>query len=193
MSNSYVNKVIFGGDTLIDLTVDTVTVNDVLSGKYFHLPSGERVAGTSTYDADTSDATAAEAEILDGKTAYKNGVKLTGTMPHRGAVAGIISALADPYIIQNGYHDGSGTVGIDAIEAAKIIPSNIKSGISMLGIVGTYSGEAATVQAKTAIPSTSAQTILPDANYDYLSQVTVEAIPVTRVDNISGGVTVTIG
>ena len=48
-----INKVIFGGDTLIDLTGDTVTEADVLSGKTFHLPSGASGTGTCTYDSDT--------------------------------------------------------------------------------------------------------------------------------------------
>ena len=48
-------------------------------------------------------------------------------------------------------------------------------------------------QAKTATPATTSQTILPDTGYNYLSQVTVNAIPYTETDNASGGKTVTIG
>ncbi len=46
MPNPYVNKVVYGTDTLIDLTTDTALVADVAAGKYFHLASGERVQGT---------------------------------------------------------------------------------------------------------------------------------------------------
>ena len=192
-SNPYVNKVIYGNDTLIDLTGDDVTRADVLSGKKVHLPSGEATTGTCTYDADTSDATAVAAEILDTKTAYKNGSKLTGTMPNRGAVAGTISTVAGTYNIQNGYHDGSGTVGIDSTEQAKIIAGNIKDGVEILGVTGTYTGEGVTAQAKTATPYTTQQVILPDSGYDYLSQVTVQAIAYTETDNLAGGKTVSIG
>ena len=84
-SNPYCNKVVLGdGTVLINLTDDTVTAADVLSGVYFHLPSGARTQGSCTYDADTSDADAVVGEILYGKTAYKAGNKLTGTMPNRG-------------------------------------------------------------------------------------------------------------
>jgi len=79
-NNTYVNKVVFGGDTLIDLSSDDVARASVLSGKYFHLPTGERTTGTCTYDANTSDADASTDDILSGKTAYKNGSKLIGTM-----------------------------------------------------------------------------------------------------------------
>lgn len=45
-SNQNVNKVIYAGTTLIDLTGDDVTAGDVLSGKKFHLPSGAEATGT---------------------------------------------------------------------------------------------------------------------------------------------------
>lgn len=191
-SNQYINKVIYGGQTLIDLTADDVAASDVLSGKKFHLPSGAPGTGTCPYDADTSDATAVAAEILATKTAYKNGSKLTGTMPNNGAVSGTISAKAEQYTVPQGYHDGSGKVSISATEQAKIIAGNIKAGIEILGVTGAYAGDTISAQAKTATPTTAQQTILPDTGYDYLSQVTVAAIPYTETDNTAGGKTVTI-
>lgn len=193
-SNPYVNKVVLAdGTTLIDLTGDDVAASDVLSGKKFHLPTGEEKTGTCTYDADTSDATASASEILSTKTAYKNGSKLTGSMPNRGGVIGTISTKAGQYTIQNGYHDGSGKVGIDSAEQAKIIAGNIKSGVEILGVTGNYTGEAISARTETVDPTFSSQTILPGTGYDYLSQVTVNAITVTETDNTAGGKTVTIG
>ncbi len=191
-NNQYINKVVYGGNTLIDLTIDDVSASDVLSGKKFHLPSGQAGTGSCTYDADTSDATAVAAEILQNKTAYKAGSKLTGTMPNNGAVSGTISAVAGEYTVPQGYHDGSGKVSIDSTEQAKIIAGNIKSGVEILGVTGSYTGEGVTAQSKTATPSTSQQVITPDLGYDYLSQVTVAAIPYTETDNAAGGKTVTI-
>lgn len=192
MANQYKNKVIYGGEVLIDLTSDTAVASDVASGKYFHLKSGERVQGTSTYDSDTSDDTAAVAEILAGKTAHARGAQLTGTMPNNGAVSGTISAKAEQYTVPQGYHDGSGKVQIASAEQAKIIAGNIKSGVQILGVTGSYTGESISAQSKTATPTTAQQTILPDTGYDYLSQVTVSAIPYVETDNSAGGVTVTI-
>lgn len=192
--NLYINKVVYGGNTLIDLTGDDVTAGDVLSGKKFHLPSGAQGTGSCTYDADTSDATAVAAEILSGKTAYKNGSALVGTMPNNGAVAGSITTKAGEYTVPQGYHDGSGKVSISAAEQAKIIGSNIREGITILGVEGTMSGsEGMSAQAKTVTPSTTSQVVMPDSpDYNCLSQVTVNPIPYTETDNAAGGKTVTI-
>lgn len=195
-NNQYINKVVYGGNTLIDLTGDDVAASDVLAGKLFHLPSGAQGTGTCPYDADTSDATAVAAEILSGKTAYKNGAKLTGTMPNNGAVSGSIDTVSGEYTVPQGYHDGSGKVAIATAEQAKLIPANIRDGVTILGVEGTMSGsEDVHAQAKIATPTTSQQVITPDTaqDYNYLSQVTVNAIPYTETDNAAGGKTVTIG
>ena len=193
MPNQYINKVVFGNETLIDLTADTVTAADILTGKTAHDRSGAPITGTCTYDADTSDGTATAAEILAGQTAYAGGAEITGTMPNRGGVTGTIDTVAGTYAIQQGYHDGSGSVGIDSTEQAKIIAENIKDGVEILGVTGTYTGEGVTAQAKTATPYTTQQVLLPDTGYDYLSQVTVEAIAYVETDNSAGGKTATIG
>lgn len=193
MANQYKNKIIYGGETLIDLTVDDVTRADVLAGKKFHLPSGEPTTGTCAYDADTSDATAVAGEILSGKTAYKNGSKITGTMTNNGAVTGTITTKAQQYTIPQGFHDGSGKVSIASTEQAKIIASNIRQGVTILGVEGTMSGsEDVNAQTKTVTPGVASATYTPDTGYNYFSEFTVSAIPYTESDNAAGGVTVTI-
>lgn len=191
MSNSKV--VLADGTVVIDLTADTVSAPTVLSGQTFHDKSGASKTGTCTFDADTSDATVAVAEMLDGKTGYARGAKITGTMPNIGKQTGSISTKAGTVTISQGYHDGSGTVSLDATEASKLVSSNIKSGVRLFGVTGSYSGASVTAQSKSATPSLTAQTILPDSGYDYLSQVSIGAIPITYTDNSAGGKTVTIG
>ena len=188
------NKIIYGGNVLIDLTADTVSADKLLSGITAHDKSGEIIEGTCTYDSDTQDATVAVAEMLIGKTAYARGSKLTGTMPNNGAVTGSIETKDGIFSIPLGFHDGSGSVSISLAEQAKLISANIKSGIEILGVIGSYSGEAVTAQSKdNIVPKTTSQTILPDPEFDYLSQVVVTAIPYTESANSAGGITVTIG
>lgn len=193
-TNSYNSKVIFNGDVLMDLTGDTVTADKLLKGITAHGKDGAPITGTCDWDAATGDATAAAAEILTGKTAYVKGKKVTGTMPNRGAVAGKISTKAGAYTVPQGYHDGSGKVTIDSTEQAKLIPTNVREGVTILGVEGTMSGsEDMKPQSKSVTPKASAQTVLPDEDYNCLSQVEVAAIPYAVSDNTSGGKTVTIG
>ena len=193
-NNQYVNKVgLADGTTLIDLTSDTAVASDVQVGKYFHLATGERVQGSSTKDSDTTDANAAASEILYGKTAYVNKNKITGSMTNNGAVSGTISTKDGTYSVPQGYHDGLGTVGISSTEQAKIIASNIKAGIEILGVTGSYSGEAVDVTSVNITPYLTAQTILPPSGYDYISQANVAAITITESDNAAGGKTITLG
>lgn len=194
MADKKVNKVVYGGTVLIDLTGDTVTADKVLTGYTAHDKSGATITGTCDYDVNSEDATVAVAEILNGKTAYARGSKITGTMPNNGAVTKTISTKAQEVSIAQGYHDGSGKVSISSTEQAKIIPTNIRDGVTILGVTGTMSGtEGARAQAKTVTPTTKVQNVLPDDGYNYLSQVTVNAIPYVESDNSAGGTTVTIG
>lgn len=190
-----INKIVYGGNVLIDLTGDTVTADKLAKGITAHGKSGEVITGENTYDSDTSDATVAIAEILKDKTAYARGAKLTGTMPNNGAVSGIIAEKDEAYTIPQGYHDGSGKVQIKDTEKTKLVPGNIRDGVTILGITGSMSGsEGVKPQSKVVItPSVEEQPVVPDDGYTHLTEVLVKAIPYNESDNAAGGKTVTIG
>lgn len=195
MSEKKISKIIYGGKVLIDLTQDTVVAEKLLNGYTAHGANGEIITGTCTFDSNTQDATVTASEILVGKTAYAKGAKVTGEMANNGAVAGTISTVAGEYTIPQGYHDGSGKVAIDTNEQAKLIAENIREGITVLGVTGTMTGtEGANPEAKEVTPSTTEQVILPntEGGYNYLSQVTVKAIPYVETENPAGGLTATI-
>lgn len=190
----YINKVIYGGKTLIDLTGDTISADKLLAGITAHDKSGAPITGSCAFDVDSTDATAAVAEILLGKTAYVRGQKLTGTMPNKGSVTLEIATADQEATIPQGYHDGGGKAVISAAEKAKLIADNIREGVTILGVEGSMSGsEDMKPQTKTITPSTEQQTVMPDSGHNCLSQVTVEAIPYSESDNPAGGTTVTIG
>ena len=108
-------------------------------------------------------------------------------MPNNGAVTGEITDKETDYTVPLGFHDGSGKVGIATAEKSKIVAGNIKQGVTILGVEGTYSGNGVNLQAKTVTPSKTAQTVQADPGYDALSSVTVNAIPYTETDNAAGG------
>jgi hypothetical protein len=188
-----VNKVVFAGTTIIDLTADTIAADKVLAGFTAHDASGAVLTGTCDYDSNTQDATVKVAEIIEGQTAYARGAKLTGTMLNNGSVALTIDTRDGSVSVPQGYHDGGGAVTIAEVEKAKLIAENIKQGITIMGIEGTLApGYGIKVQSKNVTPAKDAQTVLPDSGYDYLSQVDVAAIPYTEAPNAAGGVTATI-
>lgn len=188
----YISKIIVGEDVL-DLTGDTVKKQFVLAPYTFHGNDGTPEVGECTFDLDTSSTTAEKAEVLEGEIFGAHGKLETGTMPNIGKQTVYISNVDTPVGIQYGFHDGSGSAAIDPVEASKLKnPQNIKAGVEIMGVRGQYSGEGATAEAKTVTPTFAEQTVLP-TTADYLSQVTVNPIPVTKVINSTGGYTITVG
>lgn len=126
---------------------------------------------------ETSDATAQPSSVKDGQTYYANGEKKEGTMPVNGDVSGKIAAKDGAVNVPQGYTDG-GTVSIDETEKAKLIPANIRQGVTVLGVEGSMSpSEGVNAQAKTVTPTKSQQVVQPDTGYTHLAQVTVAPIP----------------
>lgn len=110
--------------------------DDGLKDGYYYVKMSE---GTSSGSGtNTSDATVVASDILSGKIAYGKDGKLTGTMKNNGSVSGSIDVKDGVYIVPQGYHDGSGKVQIAKTEQNKLIPANIKKGISILGVPGSY-------------------------------------------------------
>lgn len=193
-NNQYVNKVIYGGNTLIDISSDTVTAEKILTGYTAHDKSGAPITGSCDFDSDTTDANAVAAEILSGKTAYVNKVKVTGEMPNRGANNVTVTDTTGT-TIPNGYYDGSGKAVIDSTSASALVAGNIRDGVTILGVTGTLTPQSQpTVGPVSATPYTTAQTITAASqSLDYITQVTIAAIAYTETDNAAGGKTVTIG
>ena len=100
----------------------------VLEGLLTELESGSSL--------DTSDATAAAADILKDKTAYVNGQKVTGTIISTNAQT-IIPTTADQTVNGNTFLAGAITVAGDA----NLLAENIKSGVTIFGVTGTYTGK----------------------------------------------------
>lgn len=82
------------------------SASDILSGKEAVDGNGAKLTGTCTYDADTSDANAVASDIAEGKTAYVNGSKITGTATGGGDTWYFDSDKGVPYTA-NMIHSGA--------------------------------------------------------------------------------------
>ena len=115
----------------------SVKINEVT---YENVPKIEVPLSEGTGNAefwDTTCATGAAENVLEGKSVFGAAGALAGTMPNNGAQTEKITKAADVIKIAKGYHDGTGTVAIDAAEQAKIKAGNIKSGTTILGVAGS--------------------------------------------------------
>lgn len=75
-------------------------------------------------------------QVLEGKTFTSTaGIRVAGTMPNKGAAAIELSDL-NAKAVDAGYYSG-GTAKIADAEAAKVIPGNIKKGVTLFGVEGT--------------------------------------------------------
>lgn len=193
MANQYNNKIVLSdGTVLIDLTMDDVKPEHVQKGIKFHDKTGAEKTGTNTKTVDASNVTAEPAEVLAGETFGRGSEVSTGTMPNNSGKNVIVTGKTGTSI-PRGYYDGSGVAKISEEDAAKIVPSNIKEGVTILGITGSFGADDISSQSKEVKPTFVDQQISPDSGYSFLSGVLVKAIPVLYTDNNAGGQTVTIG
>lgn len=194
---TYISKVVYGNETLIDLTSDTITADKLLQGYTAHGKDGAPISGSCAFNADTSADTVTVGAVLSGTTFHNAaGSAQTGTMPNIGAQTSTLSTRDSAVAIQAGYHDGSGSIGLGSTDKAALISNNIREGVTILGIVGNMSGsEDVKATSLNATPYTTAKTYQPAdlGDYNYFSQVTVSGIAYATSTNLGGGYTATIG
>lgn len=193
MANQFNNKIVLGdGTVLIDLTMDDVKPEHVQKGIKFHDKTGAEKTGTNTKTVDASGVTAEPAEVLAGETFGRGNEVTTGTMPNNSGKDVLVTNKSGTSI-PRGYYDGAGTAKISDEDAAKIVPANIKEGVTILGVTGEFGADDISAQSKEVTPTFADQQVSPDVGYTFLSGVLVKAIPVLHTDNSAGGQTVTIG
>lgn len=115
--------------------------NVIINGvTYQHVPEVDvpKSGGGTAKFYDTASADIAASDVLTGKTGFGANGEVPGSMPNNGATGGSISTKAGTVTIPAGYTSG-GSVGISSTEQAKIVASNIKSGVTLLGVAGSLS------------------------------------------------------
>lgn len=130
-----------------------VVINGVTYSSVPEVDIPKSGGGTAKF-FDTAGADAAAGDILTGKSAYGPSGSISGSMANNGSTGGTISTKAGTVTIPAGYTSG-GTVSISSTEQAKIIASNIKSGVTLLGTAGSLSTPTISQNSQTMILSIS--------------------------------------
>lgn len=155
------------GTGKVSITTETKSATPTKSAQTISASSGKvlssvSVAAIPANYIDTTDATAAAGEILDGKTAYVNNVLVEGTMPNLGAKFQALDTYTTKYTIPAGYHNGKGEVGI-ALSVKEVTPTKNKIVVSpMTGKVlqeVTVNPIPAAYQDVTGVTATAAQVL----------------------------------
>lgn len=125
---------ITGTSTKVNTSDANAVAGDIATGKTAYV-NGVKLTGTHTCPPglDTSDANATATDILTGKTAYVNGSKVTGTIPSVEA-ATITPGTLDQTISAGQYVAGAQTIKGEP----NLLAENIKNGVSIFGVSGTY-------------------------------------------------------
>ena len=113
-----------------------IDLNDVII-KYQHAEDNN---GNIYFNYNSELSISGPEKVLEnsGTFVYKDGVR-TGTMPDNGQLT--YTPTTSQQTIPSGYTSGGTISAVTSAIDSNIIAENIKSGVTILGVTGTYTGE----------------------------------------------------
>lgn len=145
-------------------------------------------SGYGTFDKVTVEGVGPSIDSSIKSSNIREGVEILGVIgglePVKGEDIVVLPQIVNQTVVPTEGKNAITSVTVPAVTNTideKIIAENIKQGVSILGVEGSFNGELSTLQTKSIIPTDTAQVITADAGYDALSTVTVEPTPVEDI------------
>ena len=199
-----INKVVYGGNTLIDLTADTVTADKLADGETAHDKAGNLVIGTAIFSGDSWE-TLADQNVTVVSSSPNYFVITNYTTPFaagetyrvtwgQGGTKYICQTIQDEtggsydgYVIGNpgvvGRQPDTGEPFIIYRDRADRLACATSAAAGTLHLTIERQTGGASYQAKTGVvPTKNSQTVFPDSGYDALSSVQINPIPAAYQD-----------
>lgn len=133
-----------------NVKINGVTYSSV---PYVSIPNASGSGNSFFYD--TSAATITANDVRSGKTGYGTNGSVDGNLADVTLSSTSISTKAQEIAVTAGIHSGTQKVSISSTEQAKIIASNIKSGVTILGVEGGLSAATISQDGSTKVLSIS--------------------------------------
>ena len=185
--------IMYGGDGAVLGKIKGVAMESVYGGDAVDMQGGFVTGGASGVKLQSKTVTPSEnTQTVNPDSSYDALSSVTveaisntyiGSSVTKKSAATYTPGTSDQSIASGQYLSGTQTIKGDA----NLVAGNIKSGVSIFGVSGTYTGSSSggsgsvSLQSKTVSPSERTQTVKPDSGYGGLSQVTVNAISTTYV------------
>jgi hypothetical protein len=163
-----------------DVSTGSVTAPSTITGTSATVGINSSAGTVSLSKVVSVTPTVTTAGYISSGTAGDSTVTLHTSATYKAAST-YTPTTTDQTIFSTGLHYFSGTQKVAG--DSDLVAGNIKQGVTIFGVEGTYSGASINNQNKTVTPTTSQQTITADSGYTGLGTVTVEAVPEVEFDD----------
>lgn len=163
-----INKVIYGGTPIIDISDSTVTADNLEEGKTAYGANGEKITGTYTIE---EELTTQDSLIAQIQTALQGKASASPVLQQKS----VTPSASEQVVTANSGYDGLSKVTVAG--DTNLVAENIAEGVSIFGVTGTHSGGGGSAFSTVTIVNNSPWNLLYLDAIIYANE-TIEGVPI---------------